>query len=1299
MEARHEGLNNRLFSRRDGWFMPSKVIKRILSVMLTLTILLSLCPPYAPVSAEPEYDGFCVHHPAHTAECGYGEAVKGQPCTHVHDESCGYAEAVEEIPCDMECPDVDGDGIADHIDGCAYRPAAEGSPCTHTHDETCGYVEASEASPCTYAVNGCPYCVVSWEWVDDQQLLTRLEDGWGMGLPGAGEDNPLTREAVAKLLPGAITAMTHSREEVTLEISWDMTALPEESIPDGDYSLTAALPEAYALTDEAEALAATLQVGGAETYIELPSGDPPLSGHIINGLSPNGTTIDLFDYWITTQTAEDDVQHKDEFVNQGINAKHALLFGKGMSNANELGSWNIWTNSDNPEIGIVQNELGKDGFPVLNLGDQINASKLIGRDGTESLAYLFDTTPHDGKAAYTDVRGLLQVDDAGYYYYDSTKNYAVYYKNTNSFVLYDLPGVRPGGSSPMGQFFPFNEAAETVGNVVVNDKTYSLVNTQSSLNESINHYFGIHMSTRFIQQNDGYTDHTHKTPVTYEFSGDDDIWIFIDGKLVADLGGIHDSASVDINFVTGKIQINGVLQAQRLGQLLGYNSDTLPNDTYHTLDFFYLERGNTDSNMNLRYNLVTIPESDLIKVDQLGNPVPGAEFALYAADDVGRSNPIATGTTDSRGEFVFVHKEESGNEFPITITELYDNYKDTFDKKKNNLILKETETPPGYRSMGEIGLYFYKADDAPDSDVLLLSNSTWDKGAYAMPKVTATTRNEISLLELAAGDEVKETVTLVGDGAVENPLMFAVVFQKQSDGTWLPVSGDPLNGWTVHKDSSWTGVLAAAKKNPYIFQIGSSGAYQVEIDNLPGDIKTYHYICGDKGAAKYSIAYYYTAADTLDAATKDDTWRIADRDTQNPLDRAFAMSLYVSNIKNRLLVQKVDEAGNPINNATFCLYREESVNIATDGKVTVKPDAKPYDTLVTRKIDDILKLDGGGIFPSERKVLELGEYYLVETEPPYGYVANETPVHIVVDNTGVYANAGTTEDDGITVLRGVGSVMRSMVQFAADDDVNTTLQGIQAALSPNVTFQGYLEDGSFNWEAASWQPGKDILHLQYANENKMLDYGLYDNSPGTLDTLTLPTETGWSKLLIRQCYDHGETGGEDPLKTPLGDADITNLFSGTVTVRVTNVRKIVDVTIEKKVTGNLGDHTKQFAFKVQSSLPMEAGNNYELSDNGKTASFSLAHNQSVILRVPVGAKLKIKEEAVGYEITIRKPDNTELSGDYEVLNEGTQKITVTNHKNVVIDTGIVLDALPYVVLLGIVAVGAILLLRRRRRRE
>ena len=1267
--------------------MPNKVRKRVLSVILTLTILLSLCPPYAPASAEPVYDGLCVHHPAHTGECGYREAAEGQLCTHIHDGSCGYTEAVEENPCDMECTDRDGDGIADHAQECAFLPAAEGSPCTHTHDETCGYAEGVEASPCTYAVNGCPYCVVSWEWVDDQQLLNRLEDGWGMGLPGAGEDIPLTREAVAELLPGAITAMTHSGEEVTLEIAWDMTALPEESIPDGDYSLTAALPEAYALTDEAEALAATLQVGGVETYteLELPSGDPPLSEHIINGLSPNGTTIDLFDYWITSQTAADVVDMEEEFINQGINANHALLFGKGMNVASELGSWNIWTGEEGPPwAGIVADTLGEDGFPVLNLAGKIdNASKLAGRNGTESLAYLFDTNRHDGKAAYTDVRGLLQVDEDGYYYYYSTKNYAVFYADANSFVLYDLPGVTPGGSSPVGQFFPFNAADEKVGNVEVNNKKYSLVNTQSSLNKSINHYFGMHMSTRFIQQNGGYTDRSHTTPVTYEFSGDDDIWIFIDGILVADLGGIHNTSSVKIDFASGEIEINDKSQPQKLGELLEYGTATLPDNTYHTLDFFYLERGNTDSNMNLKYNLVTIPESNLIKVDQLGEPVPGAEFKLYAANDP--ANPIAVGTTDHNGEFVFLNDKD----MPITIEDLYRDYSNVGKGEESDLILAETRTPDGYRSSGKTGLYFY---ESKKGEVLLLSNSVWDKGSYAMPKVTSTAPKVIR-----SADDPDRTVTLSGYGAVENPLMFAVVFQKQGEN-WYPVSGDPVQGWKVWENSNWENVLAAALASPYLFQIASNGAYQVEVSNLPGDIRDYYHICMSETQAKYTIGYYYTSARTLAQANKENTWRI-DSDPLKPedsayaLERVFSMDLYVSNIKNRLLVQKVDEARNPVNEAEFYLY-EASAMAIVGGKLQVKEGATYYDKVKTADIrNEILNLDGGGIFPTDGKVLKEGEYYLVEETPPYGYVANSTPVHIVVDNTGVYADAGT-QNDGITVLRGVGSVMRSVVQFATDDGVDITLHDIMAT---RVTSGSYT-DGSFAWSSADWETG-DVLHLQYANENKMLDYGLYDTDvKGTLDNLTLATETGWSKLLIRQCYDHKGTEVPDPLKTDLGDRDLTNLFSGTVTVRVTNVRKIVDVIVEKKVTGNLGDHTKQFAFEVQSSLPMEKDANYNLSDDGKIATFSLAHNESVTLRVPVGALLTISETFGDYESTITVDDKP-LKERYTVTDADTQTITVTNHKNVVIDTGIVLDALPYVVLLGIVAVGAILLLRRRRRRE
>lgn len=1134
--------------------------------------------------------------------------------------------------------------------------ASDSGLCVHhpQHTTECGYAEGK--SLCKFAQNGCPYCVVSWKWIDPDELLAEENGTWIMGMPGVNQDSPMTRDALGQMLPTQITATTQDGQNVTLALVWDLTALPEEGAVSGTYTVVAQLAETnenYALTEEASPLEVTLQLGGGETYSELPTGTPPYPEHIVNGVSPNGTTIDLFDYWLTEQTTSD-ASDPEWLINRGINHAnsdegvdntqpaenqkgHALIFVKKGENK---GSWNIWTGNANPRTGIVANEL-ENGYPKLNLNTSEAPDANMHRDGQESLAYLFDPNyEHPGKAIYKDVQGLLQVDDEGYFYYDSQKNYATYYADTNSFTLYEYPGVIPGGRSPVGQFFPFNAANDDEYFYVDKDgKTYYLMNNSISTDGNINHYFGMHMSTRFIQQNGGYTDTTRDTPVTYEFAGDDDVWIFIDGKLVADLGGIHDRASVKIDFSTGTITINGESQNKNLGQLLDYGGNTLPDNTYHTLDFFYLERGNTDSNMSLKYNLVTIPESDLIKIDQLGDPVPGAQFSLYAANDINRAIPIATGTTDNKGEFVFLD-DDTG--MPITIDELFKEYGEIGTGTASDLVLVETYTPPGYRSGGEIGLYFFKS---AGDEVLLLSNSVWTEGAYAMPKVTASTKNVIR-----SADNPNDTVTLIGNGKEDNPIMFAVVFQKQGKGEdgkyiWCPVSGDPLNGWKVWEDSSWDSVIGAAKASPYVFRVATSGAYQVEISNLPGDIAKYHYVCQNEDEAQYTIGYYYSSADTWTQVSGENTWRI-DSDPKDEegqkyaLDRVFSMDLYVTNIKNRLLVQKVDDKGVAVNGANFSLYKADDVTI-DGGTVTVNPEATPYDSLTTAHVDSILTLDGGGVFPTDGKVLELGEYYLIETSAPTGYKLNDTAVHVIVDNTGVYADAGAA-DDGVTVLRGVGSVMRSMIQFAVNDGVDTTLQGIKAALATSVTYNGYHEDGSFdvNGDGIKWDSTlpKDVLHLQYANANAMLDYGLYDGTtPGTIDNLTFATEEGWSKVLIRQCFEHDESVNTN-LKTNLRDRDITKLFSGSVTVRVANQR-VGNLKISKKVTGNNAPN-ETFTFHITLQENSESlsdtfetvnkdGEKKDLEFTNGEATIQLKNEESLtICGIPVDVQYTVQEDPV-----------------------------------------------------------------------
>ncbi len=1000
--------------------------------------------------------------------------------------------------------------------------------------------------------------------------------------------------------------------------------------------------------------AVTVQAGGAESYAhaDLPSGTPPYQNHIVDGVSPNGTTINLFDYWITNQNDSDNSDPAD-ILNRGINKDHALLFF-----VNGRGYWNSWTGAGGaPREGIVKNEL-VNGYPALN-NLNTTGTQVAGRNGNESLAYLFDPSrAQDGKASYKDVQGLLQVDDEGYYYYDSQKNFATYYSDTNSFTLYEYPGVVPGGTSPVGQFFPFNAANADAVSKSHKGKNYTLMNTLGSKDPSINHYFGVHMSTRFIQQFGGHTDSGRTKPVTYEFSGDDDAWIFIDGKLVGDLGGVHDAASVKIDFSTGEVTITSAIgqtgakvKTLYLKDLLGLSGNTLADNTYHTLDFFYLERGNVDSNMYLKYNLVTIPTSGLIKIDQLGNAVQGAEFTLYGAKDYKdngeKAVPVATGSTDTNGEFVFLTSDGTGGQRPITVGELYNLYGASEDEKGNNLILVETKTPRGYRSCGEIGLFF---DDqsSKDNEILLLASedTIWGQGAYAMPKVTVTTANSIELLNDPndlIGTGGGEKIDLVGPSSVDDPLMFAVVFQKQKDNTWHPVSGDPLNGWKVWESSDWDSILGAAQATPHIFQLGSSGAYQVDIDDLPGNILNYYHILKNENAAQYTIGYYYTRAASLSQATAGNTKRI-DSESTDPsteLSRVFSVNLYITDMKNRLLVQKVDEDGNTVNGAQFSLYKADEVTVTTDnGTTTVTPNegAQPA-VATTSDITMPLSLNGTAVFPESAGsdgVLENGEYWLVETSAPVGYKLKTEPVHVVVDDTGVYADAGK-QDDGVTVLRGVGSVARSMIQFAVDDRVDITLRDIKAALAQNVTYGS--SSSKFNWDEADWNSTDGVRYLTYTDANGMLDYGLQDTTTTpTLDNLTLSTDAGWSKLLVRQDYDHGGTDDKN-LKMNLGDRDITNLFSGTVTVRVAN-DKTGNLKISKQVTGDGAPASQKFTFKVtvkEGNTPI-SGTYQTLDGNGTRSSIEFINGHATvtlkggesltILALPTGASFTVQETPV-----------------------------------------------------------------------
>lgn len=1015
-------------------------------------------------------------------------------------------------------------------------------------------------------------------------------------------------------------------------------------------------------------LAAMLPVSVAAAG-ELPSGTPAYEQNTFVGVSPLGTTINLFDYWLAGQTDPDNEDRSLGFENQGINNGHALLFGKGMDHKQYgHGLWNTWTGSEDPSprTGIVANELGDDGYPVLNQGVP-GRDYMQGRPVGESLAYLFDPDrSHGGKAVYKDVQGLLSINEEDYYAYDSTKNYAVYYQtsshgDSNNFRLYDRPGVLAWGSSPDGQFFPFNAVqTDSEGTEYYNSNLYS--------NDAhINHYFGLHMSTRFVQQYGGHTTNERKKAVTYTFSGDDDVWVFIDGTLVADLGGIHDKASLSINFATGVITINGKSQEQTLGDLLNTGFATLPDDTYHTLDFFYLERGNVDSNMSLKYNLVYVPESSIYKIDQDGNPLPGRNFELYEAVpqadgsyDAGK--PLAKGTTDAAGRIILLDE----NNDLLTIQELFDELKtEGLTNEATALILRETDSPDdGYRSSGDLELYFYQS--RPDSPPFLLSKNHWQTGAYAVARLAATTE-----------ENIKHT-----DGEAtfkpEDHLMFAVVFKKVGE-EWLPISGSPATGWTVvAANDDWESIQ---KANLYPFMLSSSGSYTAMIDELPGDIKKYEEAVGEE-EGRYRIVYYFSNQNNPQAINGENTYEIT-----SPMNRVAAVNLYVPNIRNDLTVQKLDQNGNLIkdDSATFAL-------LPADQGGTYNPLATPEQTLDTS--------EGEATF----KAIPNGTYYLVETDAPDGYTANATQVKVIVNDTGVYANAGT-EEDGISVERGVGRLVNSMAQFASKDTVDTTLNQIVAKfyttekeIHEDFPWRKIIEGSTDNDPAFSPVEGV-VYHPAYSvtgNSPEKTQWYLYETAPDGVattpvgmhlthsadhsgdrcdglyqTTVTLAsdepgivaqeTDTGWSALLVEQCMFHTRDNGTPHTNlTGKNLTDLTALFTGDVTVKVKNDPIVGNLAVQKTVAGNAGDKDREWNFTVTLSDKGISGTYDGMSFKDGVATFTLKHNQTMTaMGLPAGISYTVTETEANKEGYVTTPGNGTASGKIEDDNTATAAFTNT----------------------------------------
>ena len=225
----------------------------------------------------------------------------------------------------------------------------------------------------------------------------------------------------------------------------------------------------------------------------------------------------------------------------------------------------------------------------------------------------------------------------GYYYYDSLYHAASYNQSAGRFYVYDY--LERATDSSTADFLPFNSPyVNTNGRPV---GTYSEGGQYGEYNGTTHYqyiggsgvtseyWFGLKTDIEFFLPSDpggkdfegnNVNQGINGKDLVFEFTGDDDVWVFVDDILILDIGGIHNALEGSINFATGVVNVNG--KTSSLPASIGAGD--------HTLTMYYLERGASQSNCKIKFNITTRYHLRIMKEDVLTRELlDGAEFTVY----------------------------------------------------------------------------------------------------------------------------------------------------------------------------------------------------------------------------------------------------------------------------------------------------------------------------------------------------------------------------------------------------------------------------------------------------------------------------------------------------------------------------------------------------------------------------------------------------------------------------------------------------------------------------------------------
>lgn len=254
---------------------------------------------------------------------------------------------------------------------------------------------------------------------------------------------------------------------------------------------------------------------------------------------------------------------------------------------------------------------------------------------------------------------------------------SIYLKNANTGsstnnlngVTSDSLTLMYGGSDtskaiPDGKLW-FNSGESGYGFLPFNNNTIN--HTGEDVRNDLNYGFGMALSVDFTVPKDGKID---DQDVTFTFTGDDDVWIYIDGKLVVDLGGDHKDASCTLNFANNSttyatgLNSKSVTSASSVYSLTDVMKGSTKN-TVHKLQMFYMERGLIESNLQVEFSFTPVDNKlTTTKTVNTVNVNDGIKDAVAVADSFTFTNVNnGSGNTDHSplGSKEYFLTEKSGS--------------------------------------------------------------------------------------------------------------------------------------------------------------------------------------------------------------------------------------------------------------------------------------------------------------------------------------------------------------------------------------------------------------------------------------------------------------------------------------------------------------------------------------------------------------------------------------------------------------------------------------------------------------